>query len=375
MNNTIIHNSGMNAKSAVIVFHKNIYQIYEKIWIKECIDSIMSQTYQEFDIYEVNYGGGDVSLFKEYNLKKLNKKHAFYSISLPDHTYAMNFIINKAFDNNYDVIFNSNLDDIYNKDRFDRQIRFVNKGYDLTSSYWEYIENSDSKTVTKLMGYDILFQNLKKENKNHNKYHIYSHKAILHELNNNHNVINHSGICITRKFWERYDNFGNLLRYRDDKPFEDLMLWKRAVESNVKTAIIPEYLIRYRIHNNSVSSVNNNSIVKKEPDTYNVRLGILCDKNITINMNHDIQNYKLHYYHYEHDYHTDHINDFLKTNQYDILQKTDIFIIINDDHNKPNETIDYNQLPSKNNTIITEKYITGLTPFLIKNYLSGSIIS
>ena len=30
-----------------------------------------------------------------------------------------------------------------------------------------------------------------------------------------------------------YDRYNNLLRYRDDKPYEDLGLWIRAIQNNI----------------------------------------------------------------------------------------------------------------------------------------------
>ena len=63
----------------------------------------------------------------------------------------------------------------------------------------------------------------------------YNYEYIKKEiLENKNNVINHSCICFTKKFWNSLDKYNNKLRYRNDKPFEDLSLWYRAIDNNIK---------------------------------------------------------------------------------------------------------------------------------------------
>ena len=71
---------------------------------------------------------------------------------------------------------------------------------------------------------------------------------IRKELNKDHNVFNHPNICYTKQFWTSFTKDNILLRYRDDKPFEDLSLWQRAVDSFNNITIINKSLIYYRIH-------------------------------------------------------------------------------------------------------------------------------
>ena len=53
------------------------------------------------------------------------------------------------------------------------------------------------------------------------------------------NPLNHSGMCFTKKFWNSKDIYGNKLRYRNDVPYEDLTLWRRAVTNkNINITII-----------------------------------------------------------------------------------------------------------------------------------------
>ena len=41
-------------KCAVIFFHKNLRKLYKPRWIEKCIDSILEQTYDKYDIFD-NY--------------------------------------------------------------------------------------------------------------------------------------------------------------------------------------------------------------------------------------------------------------------------------------------------------------------------------
>ena len=45
-------------RSAVMIYHANVAQAYDARWIEKSILSILAQTHEEFDIYELNYGPG-----------------------------------------------------------------------------------------------------------------------------------------------------------------------------------------------------------------------------------------------------------------------------------------------------------------------------
>ena len=69
--------------------------MYNKYWIDKCVDSVLNQTNIFFDIYEVNYGNEDRSIFDNCNLnKKINK--FFFKKDYKTHTEAMMFLLNKC---------------------------------------------------------------------------------------------------------------------------------------------------------------------------------------------------------------------------------------------------------------------------------------
>jgi len=283
----------MTKKSAVIFFHKNILKLYKKHWIDKCVNSILNQSHQDFDIFEINYGNEDFSVLE--NKYSENHKHFFYKENFPTHVEAMVFLLNKCFvEMDYEYVFNTNLDDYYHPQRIEKQIECCNKGYVFNSTLWNYFK--EEVDFEEEQGLQFSFERLHLEG---NKYAtLESVRKRLVE--NNHNVINHSGVCFTRKFWEGFDENGNKLRYRNDKPYEDLTFWTRAIKNDYLLTVINENLINYRLHENQIGNQNNNNESADkgftQPDYTPIRYGIITivDKQ-KVNL---INNF-LNYYHYD----------------------------------------------------------------------------
>ena len=85
-------------RTALISFHKNIGR-YPIEWIEKYRDSIINQTNKDFDIFELNYGGGEERIFE-------NSK--FISLNLNDHAQAHNYLLERCFSLGYDLILNTN---------------------------------------------------------------------------------------------------------------------------------------------------------------------------------------------------------------------------------------------------------------------------
>jgi len=220
---------GKNFKCGVIFFHKNIRSIYKERWINKCRETILNQTIKEFSIYEINYGEDDFSIFQDI---RLENPHIFISEEKSNHAEAMNSIIDLAFEDGCDYVFNTNLDDYYALDRFEKQIEFLDHGYDIVSSdfcYIEEIENEDKITY---------YKEIKKFG------------DVEFNLEKNHNVIAHPCVAYSKKFWE--SNRYNI----EEIPAEDMLLWKRGIEGGFKFYICDEVLLNYRLHSNQVTGSN-----------------------------------------------------------------------------------------------------------------------
>src|SRR6478735_5833211 len=198
---------------AVIVYHKNVFQIYEPEWIRMFKDSVLNQTRKDFVVYELNYGGKEERLFED---------SVYESIEMPTFVHAMNYLIDKAFKNGATAVFNSNCDDYFSLDRIKKQAPMIEKGYDLVSSNFCLVKNNEIVHT-----------------------HKFVHVDISRELMRGHNVICQPVVAMSKAFWERnrYDPAAI--------PFEDLELWKRAIE-NSNFIILPDVLLFHRLHDNSV---------------------------------------------------------------------------------------------------------------------------
>lgn len=200
-------------KTALIVYHKNVQQ-YPKEWITKFTQSILNQTVREFDLFELNYGGGE---------KKIFENSLFFNEKMPTFAHGMNFLISKGFEEGYDVIFNTNCDDFYRTDRIEQQCKYLKMGYDVVSSNFSLIKD-DIVTHT----------------------HFFDKMNIKQELEKNHNIICHPVVAFSKKFW------GNNRYIPGEIPFEDIKLWQRALKSGNGFIISPEILCYHRLHDNSV---------------------------------------------------------------------------------------------------------------------------
>jgi hypothetical protein len=199
-------------KLAVIVFHSELTQ-YPKQWILDFSESILNQTYTDFDILELNYSGGEERIFASsiYEIIKLN-----------NHAEAMNYLIDKAFASGYDFVFNANADDVFALDRIEKQLPYLEQGYDIVSSNFSLFND---KGVFHTHRFDKL--------------------DIRRELERNHNVICHPVIAMSKHFWS-YN------RYKPELiPLEDMRLWQSSIRS-FRFIILPDVLLYHREHEKSV---------------------------------------------------------------------------------------------------------------------------
>lgn len=211
-------------KCAIVIYHKNLNKIYKERWWRKSVYTMLVQSYREFDIYELNYGGGNWSVFDG---AEVYQNRYFYNNKFKNHAQAMNFIISEAF-NNVDYIFNVNLDDFYHYQRIEKQLDWLNMGYDVVSSDYEYILEFRDE--------DYVFKKLN-----------YSQENLSECIDNDINIIGHPVVAFNKNFWSK-------MKY-DDKliPIEDLDMWRRGLKEGFKFGIIPEYLFQYRVHDNQTS--------------------------------------------------------------------------------------------------------------------------
>lgn len=273
-------------KCAVIFYHKNIKQLYKNEWIEKCKETILNQDYQNFDIFEINYGNDNHSIFK--NEKFINHKFYFYKKNYKYHVEAIMYLLDTCFNKyNYDIIFNTNIDDYYHIKRFSFQINDININNNvLNTTLFTYMKNNNFQTYL----YDFnknTYITKKYDGVLLNDIRIIKYDFIKNNLLNNSNIFSHPAVCYTKNFWNSKDKYGNFLRYRNDCPEEDFSLWYRSVDNNIQISIVNENLLFYRVHDNQISNIRkniNNEYFNKYKNDECFQLGIL----LNINNDYDI---------------------------------------------------------------------------------------
>jgi len=208
---------GKSMKVAVLIFHKHSYR-YNPKWIAKCIHSIQNQTYNNFDVFEVDYGGEHTQLYPDSNFASTNH--------LKDHAEAHNWLLDKVFSLGYDCAFNVNIDDIYSLDRFEIQIEWIKAGYDVISSNFYLIDEAGRVTNALSMDSKVPEIEAKKE----------------------HNIIAHPVCCYSKNFWDNCTKLNP-----SEIPKDDFELWKRSY-GKFKFKILPNFLLYYRVHSQKASA-------------------------------------------------------------------------------------------------------------------------
>jgi hypothetical protein len=203
----------MEKKLAVLVYHKNIKHIYPAEWVRKFKDSILNQTFKEYKIFEVNYGYDDYRIFENSE---------FESKPFENFVYALNYLLDKAFSLGFQAAANTNADDHYSFSRFEKQLQYINAGYDLVSSNFSLVKE-DKVTVP----------------------HYFDNLDIRKQLAINHNIICHPVVMYSSKFMQRNRYDVNAI------PFEDMYLWQKTMW-DYRFVILPDVLCYHRLHDNSI---------------------------------------------------------------------------------------------------------------------------
>lgn len=204
---------------AILSYHKNIKIVYPPEWIEQYKQSILNQTYLEFDIFENNYGSGGERIFET---------SIYQQKEFPTFVHCMNYLLDHIFSLGYDCVANSNVDDFVHSEWVEKSLRYIEKGYDIVSCNFHLLDEGGIYHSHQFDGLDI-----------------------EKELEKNHNPLCHPGIFYSKAYWER----GN--RYiPEDIPYEDRELWKKSIK-NSKFIIQPEHLVYHRVHDNAVCRSQN----------------------------------------------------------------------------------------------------------------------
>ncbi len=129
----------------------------------------------------------------------------------------------------YDYGANTNIDDFYSLDRFEKQLICARQRYDVISSNFYNVNEAGSIIADKKM--NVL--------------------DIVSEAKKNHNIIAHPVTCYSKNFWTTCTKLRS-----EEIPRDDFELWRRSYTSGkYKFIILPDYLLNYRVHQQKISAV------------------------------------------------------------------------------------------------------------------------
>ena len=205
-------------------------------FLKEAIDSVLNQTFTDFEFLIINDGSTDKSeeIILGYNDSRIRYIKNDENLKL---IKTLNKGINLA---NAEFLVRMDADDISLSNRIERQVYFMQNNADVVvaGSWFQSIgDNSD------IIKYPSL------------------HNSIVTEF------LYKCSICHPSTIW-RLENLSDLTFNRDFNHAEDYEFWIQCMNKG-KLANIPEVLLNYRTHNMNVSSqyseiqINNSNLIRK----------------------------------------------------------------------------------------------------------------
>lgn len=196
------------------------------LYLRKAIDSVLAQTYSNFELLLINDGSTDNSkdIILSYNDPRIRYIEN-------EHNLKLIATLNKGIDlAKGEYISRMDSDDVIPPNRFETQIRYLLKHphVDLCS-VWAYITDEKGKKIGKLKGIDT--------------------SGLINCSLFFTNPINHPGImCKTHVLKEN--------KFKTFLHAEDMELWITLRDKNYVMVNIPKYLYSYRWYGNNVSNSN-----------------------------------------------------------------------------------------------------------------------
>lgn len=189
-------------------------------FLKLSISSVLSQTYENFELLIYNDGSTDktIEVINEFSDKRIVIFNFDKNKGIVN---ALNFLIDKA---NGNFIARIDADDVWLQNKLETQMSFLNSNSncDFIASYAELVDVNGEKFSTN-------FKQYFKQND-------------IYKFLPNSNFIIHSTIIIKKEC------IYNLGLYREKYLHaEDYDLWLRLLKSKCKIVVLPEILVKYRI--------------------------------------------------------------------------------------------------------------------------------
>jgi len=220
-------------------------------YLREAVDSVLAQTYTNFELLLINDGSTDRSkdIVLSYNDKRIRYIENETNLKLIA-------TLNKGIDLvKGDYIARMDADDIIPKNRLEVQMNYMLKHphVDLCS-VWAYVVSEDGKKIGKLKGVDS--------------------SALINCALFFTNPINHPGILCKSKVLK--DN-----KYKEFLHAEDMELWIALRDKKYVMVNIPKYLYSYRWCENNVSNSNADFQLSQKKRLLQIQLESFFGRNVS----------------------------------------------------------------------------------------------
>lgn len=212
----------MKSVACIITVYKNDHPEY----FKEALNSIINQSYKASDIHI--YLGIDGNLSMELTKIIKDYESSFYKILKNDINKGLAYTLNNLIENLEDeiYIFRMDSDDICYKDRFEKQINYMNENQDVMVLGGAINEINNKKESLFIRTYP----------KNTKQAIEYIYKA---------SIFAHPTVCF------RKDIFNKGYRYNSTNRFnEDIELWYKFLIDEINVSNIDDIVLYFRKNNN-----------------------------------------------------------------------------------------------------------------------------
>jgi glycosyltransferase involved in cell wall biosynthesis len=243
----------MNDKPLVSIL---VLTYNRKVFLHETIESILNQTYKNFEIIIVdNFSNYDflsyMNSFKDDRIKPFqNKNNGVIVVN-------RNYGLTKA-QGEYIAVCDD--DDLWIPQKLEKQVNYLNYNHDIAALGCQYSCINENGNPLNEMHWPVGFKN-----------NIFS-------LITGFSPVGHPGVLIRKKVLNKVGNYDS--RY---PPAEDYELWLRLVVNGYKLDNLDEFLIKYRIHQSQTSTLQRKLLRKNHILAFNFFYHLMVGMQLTTN--------------------------------------------------------------------------------------------
>lgn len=197
----------------------------------ECIDSIINQTFQQFEIIIVDNGSDleNIEKYKKYTENITNLR--FFFCKRQKNKKNLSVALNYGIKNSkYNLIARMDADDVMMPDRLEKQYNyFVNNDVDILGGQLQYLHNNHVTNHPSFIGKEVPINSIW--------------------------FINHPTVMFKK------DKISNVGGYQEEPEFiaEDYELWTRSLKNDLKIHNLKDIIIKYRVHDNNLTFKDKNN--------------------------------------------------------------------------------------------------------------------